>query len=130
MALAGTAAAVALIAGSAVCRADPLEPSLIGAWATSAPDCAKLFVGQRGGLAYRQPVDKFAQALIIGPQQNSLPFQHLPRSKRVSREGRDQSERRVRGLDQLPAAISLDQNAAERWRSSIVRPAIRRSTRT
>src|SRR5271166_3564213 len=49
MALAGTAAAVALMAGSAVCRADSLGPSLIGAWATSAPDCAKLFVGQRGG---------------------------------------------------------------------------------
>jgi hypothetical protein len=72
MALAGTAA-VGLIAGSAVCRADPLELSLIGAWATSAPDCAKLFVGQRGGLAYRQPVDKFAQALIIGPQQIRSP---------------------------------------------------------
>jgi hypothetical protein len=77
MALAGTAAAVALMAGSAVGRADPLEPSLIGAWAASAPDCVKLFVGQGGGLAYRQPVDKFA-------------------------------------LDQLPAAISFDQNAAER----------------
>jgi hypothetical protein len=73
MALAGTAAAVALMAGSAVGRADPLEPSLIGAWATSAPDCAKLFVGQGGGLAYRQPVDKFAQALIIGLQQIRSP---------------------------------------------------------
>jgi hypothetical protein len=73
IALAGTAAAVALMAGSAVCRADPLEPSLIGAWATSAPDCAKLFVGQRGGLAYRAPADKFAQASIIGPQQIRSP---------------------------------------------------------
>jgi hypothetical protein len=48
MALAGTAAAVALMAGLAVCRADPLDSSLMGAWAASAADCSRLFQ-PRGG---------------------------------------------------------------------------------
>ena len=53
----------------AICIADALDSSLVGGWATSAPDCAKLFVRQGGALAYRKPVDKFAQAAIIEPQQ-------------------------------------------------------------
>ena len=73
VALAGTAAAVALMAGLAVCRADPLDSSLIGAWAASAADCARFFQPHGGAAAFRQPVDKFAQAAIITPQQFVTP---------------------------------------------------------
>ena len=73
MALAGTAAAVALMAGSAVCRADSLGPSLIGAWAASAADCARLFELRGAAPAFRQPVDMFAQAAIITPQEIVAP---------------------------------------------------------
>ena len=38
---------------------------LVGAWAYSAEDCDKLFQRSGGGWAYRQPVDKFAQAAIV-----------------------------------------------------------------
>ena len=41
-------------------------------------------------------------------------FQLLPGPKRVSREGRDQSERRLQQLDQLPAGVGFDQSSAER----------------
>src|SRR5271165_4762377 len=63
----------ALIVGSGVCFADTLESGLIGAWTASAPDCPKIFERRGGALAYRQPVDKFAQAAIIEPQQLLLP---------------------------------------------------------
>jgi hypothetical protein len=69
MAIAGSMGFVALIASSVVCHADALESSLIGAWATSAPDCARIFARRGGALAFRQPVDKFAQEMIIGPRQ-------------------------------------------------------------
>jgi len=71
MALAGSAGLIALIAGGA-CRADALDSRLIGAWAASAADCARLFE-PRGAPAFRQPVDKFAQAAIITPQQIVAP---------------------------------------------------------
>ena len=38
---------------------------LVGAWAYSAEDCEQLFQRSGGGWAYRQPVDKFAQAAIV-----------------------------------------------------------------
>ena len=83
MALAGTAAAVALMAGLAVCRADQLDTSLIGAWAASAADCARLFQPRSGASAFRQPVDKFAQAFIFAPQQIVTPSSTC-RLRRVS----------------------------------------------
>ena len=58
-----------LFAGGAAALADSLDAGL----AASQPDCAKLFVRRGGALAYRQPVDKFAQAAIIGPQVILLP---------------------------------------------------------
>ena len=64
---------VAPIVGSGICFADTLESGLIGAWTTSAPDCPKLFERRGGGLVYRQPVDKFAQAAIIEPNRLLLP---------------------------------------------------------
>ena len=38
---------------------------LVGTWAYSAEDCERLFPRRGGGWAYRQPVDKFAQAAIV-----------------------------------------------------------------
>ena len=47
---------------------------LVGAWAYSAEDCDKLFQRRGGGWAYRQPVDKFAQAAIVeSPKRILLP---------------------------------------------------------
>ena len=38
---------------------------LVGTWAYHAEDCERLFERRGGGWAYRQPVDKFAQAAIV-----------------------------------------------------------------
>jgi hypothetical protein len=38
---------------------------LVGTWAYSTEDCERLFQRRGGGWAYRQPVDKFAQAAIV-----------------------------------------------------------------
>ena len=38
---------------------------LVGAWAYSEGDCERLFQRRGGGWAFRQPVDKFAQAAIV-----------------------------------------------------------------
>ena len=47
---------------------------LVGAWAYSAADCERLFQRRGGGWAYRQPVDKFAQAAIVeSPKKILLP---------------------------------------------------------
>ncbi len=72
-ALAYAAGFMVLTASGTVHSAGGLDPSLAGAWTASATDCAKLFVRQGGALAYRKPVDKFAQAAIIGPQEIRLP---------------------------------------------------------
>jgi len=63
----------AALAGATAAFADALDPILNGAWTTSAPDCSKLFQRRGGVVVYRQPVDRFAQAAIIGPQQIVLP---------------------------------------------------------
>ena len=46
---------------------------LVGAWASSAADCDRIFQRRGRALAYRQPVDKFAQAAIVEPQRIRLP---------------------------------------------------------
>jgi len=47
---------------------------LVGAWAYSEGDCERLFQRRGGGWAYRQPVDKFAQAAIVeSPKRILLP---------------------------------------------------------
>ena len=47
---------------------------LVGTWAYSAEDCERLFQRRGGGWAYRQPVDKFAQAAIVeSPKRILLP---------------------------------------------------------
>jgi hypothetical protein len=67
-AIAGAIGLLALIGGGSVGPADSLDARLAGAWAPSAADCAKLFQRRGGALTFRQPIDKFAQAEIIGPQ--------------------------------------------------------------
>jgi hypothetical protein len=64
----GSISVLALIAGGTVCFADAIDSRLVGAWAPSASDCARLFQRRGGVLSYRQPVDKFAQAALIEPQ--------------------------------------------------------------
>jgi hypothetical protein len=58
-------------------EADEFAPEsiaqLIGAWAPSAADCDKLFQRRGRALAYRQPVDQFAQAAIVESQRIRLP---------------------------------------------------------
>jgi hypothetical protein len=61
LALAMGFAALAESAGA--CQADALDAMLFGSWTTTAADCARLFAGR----AFRQPIDKFAQATIIEP---------------------------------------------------------------
>jgi hypothetical protein len=47
---------------------------LVGTWAYSPADCERLFQRRGGGWAYRQPVDKFAQAAIVeSPKRILLP---------------------------------------------------------
>ena len=47
---------------------------LVGTWAYSPADCERLFERRGGGWAYRQPVDKFAQAAIVeSPKRILLP---------------------------------------------------------
>jgi hypothetical protein len=47
--------------------ADAIDSRLLGAWAQSASDCKQIFELRGGILTYRQPIDTFAVAFIIGP---------------------------------------------------------------
>ena len=69
MAITGAIGVLAIVACESSSLADSLDARLLGAWTTSQADCSKLFVRRGGALFYRQPVDKFAQAEIIEPQQ-------------------------------------------------------------
>jgi hypothetical protein len=59
---------------------------LTGAWAYSAADCAKLFQRRGKALAYKQPIDKFAQAAIVESQRIRLPSATC-QLERASQEG-------------------------------------------
>src|SRR5271157_4371075 len=59
---------------------------LAGAWTRSAADCNKLFRRLGNAVAYRQPVDQFAQAAIIESQRIRLPTS-VCRLERASHEG-------------------------------------------
>ena len=57
---------------------------LVGTWAYNAEDCERLFQRRGGGWAYRQPVDKFAQAAIVEfDKEDPSAFRHLPDRGRV-----------------------------------------------
>lgn len=84
----GAIGLVGLIAGGWGSFADSIDARLYGAWTTSQADCSKTFVKSSAGLAYRRPIDKFAQAVIIGPQGIRLPastcrVQHVSHEKDV-----------------------------------------------
>ncbi len=77
-----------VIASGSGSYADSIDQRLVGAWTTNQADCSKLFVRSGGGLAFRKPVDKFAQATIIGPQEIRVPagacrVQHVSHEKGV-----------------------------------------------
>ena len=75
---------------------------LVGTWAYSAGDCERLFQRRGGGWAYRQPVDKFAQAAIVESPKRILLPSAICRIESAQGSGRHaQGQRRLRGLDQL-----------------------------
>jgi HlyD family secretion protein len=59
---------------------------LAGAWTQSAADCKRLFQRRGSAVAFRQPVDQFAQAAIIESQRIRLPT-GVCRLERASRKG-------------------------------------------
>ena len=63
----GGAIAAFGLAASGASFSDAIDLKLTGAWTTSEADCSKVFVRRGGALAYREPVDRFAQAAIIEP---------------------------------------------------------------
>jgi hypothetical protein len=84
--LRAAAAGLALLAGGAVSLAESIDSRLVGAWTTSEADCKRLFVGSGGRYAFRHPVDKFAQAAIIGPQEIRAPASTC-RVQKVAHQG-------------------------------------------
>ena len=46
--------------------ADGFDPRLRGAWAPSAADCKEAFESEGGNLTFRQPVNTFISAFIVG----------------------------------------------------------------
>ena len=67
---------------------------LVGTWAYSAEDCERVFQRRGGGWAYRQPVDKFAQAAIVeSPKRILLPSATCQIERASEAEGRAQGDR-------------------------------------
>ena len=56
-----------IAAGAGVAHSATIDPALVGAWTPSTADCSRLFQRTGRGLSFKQPVDKFAQAVIIRP---------------------------------------------------------------
>jgi hypothetical protein len=54
-------------AGAPLAHSETINPALVGAWAPSIADCSRLFQRTGRGLSFKQPVDEFAQAVIIRP---------------------------------------------------------------
>jgi hypothetical protein len=48
-------------------RSATTNPARVGAWTPSIAECSRLFERTSHGLSFKQPVDKFAQAVIIRP---------------------------------------------------------------
>jgi hypothetical protein len=47
-------------------RAEELDRRLLGAWAPSASECTQIFESRAGAPVFRQPVDTFTTAFIVG----------------------------------------------------------------
>jgi hypothetical protein len=54
-------------ASGGTARSATINPALVGAWTPSIAECSRLFERTSRGLSFKQPVDKFAQAVIIRP---------------------------------------------------------------
>jgi len=74
---------------------------LVGAWASSEADCTRLFQRRGKALAFRRPVDQFAQAAIRRVAANPAAFRRLPSGECIPRRRRAQTGRRVPRLRQL-----------------------------
>ena len=74
---------------------------LIGAWASSEADCARLFQRRGKALAFRQPVDQVCASRDRRVAADPAAFRRLPGRERVPRRRRAQTERRMSGLHQL-----------------------------
>ena len=107
IAITGAIGVLAVIAGKSIGLADSLDARLLGAWTTSQADCSKLFVRKGGALFFRQPIDKFAQAEIIEPQQIRAPASSC-RVQRVSH-----ANGVVRLTTQCSDSISYTEQTAE-----------------
>jgi hypothetical protein len=59
---------------------------LAGAWTQSSRDCTKIFQRRGSAVTYRQPVDRFTQAVIIESQRIRLPT-GVCRLEQASQEG-------------------------------------------
>ena len=80
---------------------------LVGTWAYSAEDCERLFERRGGGWAYRQPVDKFAQAAIVeSPKRILLP------SATCQIEGASQTEGGLKVSAECADSISYTSRSA------------------
>ena len=94
---------------------------LVGTWAYSPADCERLFQRRGGGWAFRQPVDKFAQAAIVeSPKRIVLPSAICRIDGASGAARRAQGERRMPGFDQLHAS-ERDDRAALRDRTHLQR---------
>ena len=82
----GLAIGALILAMCGSAAAAGVDSRMTGAWATTQADCKKLFERRGGALAFRQPVDQFAQAAIITPSVVTLPNQ-ICRVTRTSGKG-------------------------------------------
>ncbi len=60
-------------ASGAMAHSATINPALVGAWAPSIAECPRLFERTSRGLTFKQPVDQFAQAVIIRPGEVESP---------------------------------------------------------
>jgi hypothetical protein len=58
-----------LIAHVQCAMADEIDNRLLGAWAHSTSDCKQIFENRDGKVTYREPIDTFTVAFIIGPSE-------------------------------------------------------------
>jgi hypothetical protein len=93
-----------------ISTAAAVEAALTGAWARDASECKELFSRTGKNLAFKKPVDAFAQAFILSGSQIRTPGASC-RIKGVKRSG----DRRTLALvcttsvsdDEVPAAFAL-----------------------
>jgi hypothetical protein len=57
---------LALLVTASAAKAEEFDARLLGAWAPSSSECSNIFQSRRGDQVFRQPVDTFTTAFIIG----------------------------------------------------------------